>query len=152
MRFRLGELMPFGVRWELELDDGLPRVPGTPTGLSASSSETIGRREVPVAKVMLRWMTPMLDGGEPIIGYNIYAGTEPGTQSGVRANREPVPDTTYTVTRPPSQVFRTARAAVRMESTTPLASGTEYFFTVTAVNAKGEGPPSNEASAIAGTL
>ncbi len=60
-------------------------------------------------------------------GYNIYQGTTAGGESSTPVNSSPVTGTSYTVTG--------------------LADGTTYYYEVTAVNAEGEGPASNEASA-----
>ena len=93
-------------------------VPGAPTGLAATAG---------AGQVTLSWAAPAYDGGSPVTGYNIYQGTSAGGESATPVNSSPVTATSLTVTG--------------------LASGTTYYFVVTAVNAAGEGQASDEASA-----
>ncbi len=93
-------------------------VPGAPAGLTATPGN---------AQVALSWAAPVSDGGSPISGYIIYQGTSPGGETGVPVNGLLVTGTSYTVTG--------------------LTNGTTYYFMVFAVNAVGQSPPSEEASA-----
>jgi len=74
--------------------------------------------------VTLTWQPPADNGGSPITGYKIYYGTSAGnyTTSITVGNI-----TSYTITN--------------------LTNGQKYYFAVSAINAVGEGPKSNEASA-----
>ncbi len=90
-----------------------------PTGLTAQSGN---------AQVPLSWAAPA-GPGNPATGYNVYEGTAPGHEAGTPVNgTTPVEGTGYSVTG--------------------LNNGTKYYFEVTAINATGEGAPSNEASAV----
>jgi predicted phage tail protein len=92
-------------------------VPGAPTGLTATPGN---------AQVALSWAAPA-SGGEAISGYIIYQGTSPGGETGTPGGGLLVTATSYKVTG--------------------LVNGITYYFRVTAVNAAGQSPPSEEASA-----
>ena len=92
--------------------------PGAPTGLTATAGNT---------QVTLTWTAPASDGGSPVSGYNVYQGTSPGGEAAAPVNSSLATTTSYTVTG--------------------LTNGTTYYFTVTAVSAVGQSPPSAEASA-----
>jgi hypothetical protein len=97
-------------------------IPGSPTGLVAIPGLT---------QLSLSWTAPASDGGSPIQGYNVFAGTSPNGESSTPVNgNTPITSTNYTVTG--------------------LNQGTTYFVTVKAVNTIGSSPASNEASAIPG--
>jgi fibronectin type 3 domain-containing protein len=98
-------------------------VPGAPTGLI----ETPGN-----AGVTLSWAAPASDGGSPVTGYEIYAGTSPGGETGTPVDSSPVTATSYTAA--------------------DLTNGTTYYFTVVAINAAGQGPPSGEEPATPVTV
>ncbi len=90
----------------------------TPTGLTAQGG---------TGQVSLSWTSPAGPGASPA-GYNLYEGTRPGQMPATPVNgTTPITGTSTTVTG--------------------LAPGTKYYFEVTAVNAAGEGAPSNSASA-----
>ncbi|HKZ49288.1 MAG TPA: right-handed parallel beta-helix repeat-containing protein [Thermoplasmata archaeon] len=74
-------------------------------------------------KITLSWETPASDGGSPISHYKVYRGT---TGSGV--------------------LLAEVENVLTYEDA-DAADGVTYDYTVTAVNAGGEGPQSNEASA-----
>ncbi|EWT02522.1 autotransporter adhesin, partial [Intrasporangium oryzae NRRL B-24470] len=76
--------------------------------------------------VSLSWAAPTSDGGSSITGYNVYRGTIAGGESATPIATN-VKTTTYTDTN--------------------RVNGTQYFYTVAAVNAVGTSPRSNEASA-----
>jgi hypothetical protein len=76
--------------------------------------------------VRLTWTAPGSDGGTPITEYEVWQGTSPGGE-----------------TRPPVALSTGTSATV-----SGLTDGARYYFVVTAVNADGDGPSSNEASAI----
>ena len=92
-------------------------VPGAPT-LTATAGD---------AQVSLSWTVPS-DGGSSILFYNIYRST--------------TATVTATVQGPPI-----ATSTVTSYTDTGLSNGTTYDYAVTAVNAVGQGLPSNLASA-----
>jgi predicted phage tail protein len=92
-------------------------VPGAPAGLTATPGNS---------EVTLSWAAPA-SGGAPISGYIIYQGTSPGSEAGPPVSGSLVTATSYKVTG--------------------LVNGTTYYFKVFAVNAVGQSPPSEEASA-----
>ncbi|HYA45368.1 MAG TPA: fibronectin type III domain-containing protein, partial [Acidimicrobiales bacterium] len=78
------------------------------------------------SQVSLSWSPPT---GGPATGYNVYEATSPGHESGAPLNgTTPVAGTSYAVSG--------------------LTNGRRYDFEVTALNAAGEGAPSNEVSAV----
>jgi len=93
--------------------------PQAPTG-PMSLQATAGN-----GQVSLSWTAPAWDGGSAVTGYRVYRGTAPGTLTALDTQG---PSTAYT------------DAAV--------LNGVTYYYAVTAINAVGEGPPSNEATAI----
>ena len=95
-----------------------PTAPGAPTGVSASG----GHRG---SGIRLAWTAPLTDGGSPLTGYLIYRGLSPGTETPYA--------TVGNVT-----VYRDLGATNR---------NSRYYYVVYAVNAVGQGPPSNETSA-----
>jgi PKD repeat protein len=94
--------------------------PGAPTGLSAGAGN---------GQVTLNWTAPSSDGGQQITSYRVYRGTSSGSE-------------TLLTTGGCSGL-----GAVLTCTDTGLTNGQKYFYKVTAVNATGEGPQSNEASA-----
>ena len=96
-------------------------MPGPPGGLTATPGN---------AQVTLSWAAPASDGGSPVTGYNLYAGTTADFNG-----RAPVAKVTGTVV-----------------TVTGLVNGTPYYFRVTAVNRAGEGPASAEAKAVPVTV
>ncbi|MBV9953603.1 MAG: fibronectin type III domain-containing protein [Acidimicrobiia bacterium] len=98
--------------------------PGPPVGLTAAPN---------VGSTTLRWSPPVSDGGTPITGYNVYEGTSPGGEASTPVNPEPL-----------------AASATSFDAT-GLTDRTTYSFVVQAINAIGEGAPSNEASAAPGS-
>ena len=93
-------------------------VPSAPSGLTATAGN---------ASVALTWTAPTSDGGSAITGYDVYVGTVSGGESATPVNSSPVTATSYSVSG--------------------LTNGTAYYFTVEAVNAVGNSPASNQASA-----
>ena len=77
-------------------------------------------------QVTLSWTAPASDGGSPVSGYNVFEGT-----TLICHGNAPVTNVTGTTVTLPA-----------------LINGTTYYFWVTAVNGIGEGPPSNEVSAV----
>ena len=77
------------------------------------------------AQVVLTWSPPASDGGSQVTSYKVYRSTSSGAETLL-----PTPTITGTT-------YTDATAA----------NGTTYYYKVTAVNAVGEGPLSNEANA-----
>jgi predicted phage tail protein len=97
--------------------------PGPPAGLTATAGN---------AQVTLSWAPPASDGGSPVSGYIVFQGTSPGGETDAPVNGSLITGTSYTVTG--------------------LTNGSTYYFTVVAINAVGQSPPSAEASAIPVTV
>src|SRR5262249_1402835 len=99
-------------------------IPGTPpdapTGLTAKAGN---------GKVSLSWTAPASNGGVAITSYRVYRGTASGTETLLTSGG------------------CSGLGAVLSCSDNGLTNGQTYFYKVSAVNAIGEGPPSNEASA-----
>jgi hypothetical protein len=76
--------------------------------------------------VTLSWTAPASDGGSRVTSYNVFEGTTADLSGSA-----PVTNVTGTTVTLPA-----------------LINGTRYYFWVTAVNRVGEGPPSNEVSAV----
>jgi YVTN family beta-propeller protein len=79
-------------------------------------------------QVVLRWQAPSNDGGTAITNYETFEGTAPGAEGAT-----PIASTTAT-----------------SATITGLTNGTPYYFTVQAVNEKGNSISSGEASATPG--
>jgi fibronectin type 3 domain-containing protein len=92
-------------------------VPSAPQSLVATSgNDSVG----------ISWSAPASNGGSPITGYDVYRGTNPGSESATPLATN-VAATSYT--------------------DTSAQNGTTYYYTVAAVNAVGVSAQSNEASA-----
>ncbi len=76
-------------------------------------------------QVTLTWDEPTFDGGTPIINYKIYRGTSPGAET-----------------------FLVEIGVVLSHTDTGLTNGQTYYYQVSAVTVGGEGPRSQEVSAI----
>ena len=76
--------------------------------------------------IQLSWSAPASNGGSPITGYNIYRGTTSG-----------------------GEALLASVGNVTSYKDTTTTRGRTYYYIVKAVNAVGEGPGSNEASAVA---
>jgi len=94
--------------------------PGAPTGLVARAG---------TGQVSLSWTPPASNGGVNITSYRVYRGTASGTETRLTSGG------------------CSGLCAVTSCTDTGLSNGHAYFYKVTAVNAIGEGPRSNEASA-----
>jgi titin len=102
------------------LTEAVPETtPGQPTGLTATPGNS---------QATLSWSAPASDGGARISRYIVFQGTSPGGETGDPVSGSPVTGTRTTVTG--------------------LVNGTTYYFTVVAVNAAGQSPQSDEASAV----
>ncbi len=75
-------------------------------------------------EVTLNWTAPSFDGGSTITNYRIYRGNSSGTE-----------------------VFLTEVGNINNYTDANLVNGQTYYYQVSAVNSKGEGPLSNEANA-----
>src|SRR5205809_386536 len=96
-----------------------PNPPATVPGAPEGLGATAGD-----AIIALVWSPPSSDGGSPITNYKIYRGNSSGCES-----------------------FFTEIGNVLAYSDTGLTNGHTYYYEVSAVNAVGDGPLSNEASA-----
>jgi PKD repeat protein len=94
--------------------------PGAPTGVTASAGN---------AQVALSWAAPASNGGVSITSYKVYRSTTTGTETLLTAGG------------------CSGLGAVLSCTDTGLTNGQAYFYKVSAVNAIGEGVPSNEARA-----
>jgi hypothetical protein len=74
--------------------------------------------------VSLSWQAPSSDGGSQLTGYRLYRGESAGGES-----------------------FLTDLPLATSYTDSPLQNGSTYYYKVSALNALGEGPLSNEASA-----
>ena len=102
-----------------------PTPSGSPGAWPRSRQRRRSWRRPGDGQVSLSWNPPSSDGGAAIGSYRIYRGTSPGNETQLTT----VPETQH------SLVDR------------PLTNGTAYYYVVTALNAVGEGPVSNELSA-----
>jgi len=80
------------------------------------------------AWIVLTWIVPASNGGAKIANYSIYRGTTPGGET----------------------LFVKNYTGGTSWIDTHIAVHTQYFYMVSAVNAAGEGPKSNEVNMIAG--
>src|SRR5207249_478827 len=96
-----------------------PVPPNAPTGLTATRASS--------SQINLSWNAPVNNGGSPITGYKIERSTDFGS-------------TWYTLITNTNSIANTY-------SDTGLQSK-YYTYRVSAINAVGVGPPSNNASAI----
>ncbi|HEY3419204.1 MAG TPA: fibronectin type III domain-containing protein [Methanomassiliicoccales archaeon] len=93
-----------------------PVVPEAPNGLSAAPAD---------AGMVLTWSAPSSSGGGSIIDYKMYRGTASAGES---------------------YIGHTGSGSALTYTDTGLTNGATYYYQVTAVNAYGEGPGSNEIS------
>src|SRR5439155_1751185 len=96
-----------------------PTAPATPPGAPQGLVATAGD-----ATVTLTWSAPSSNGGSPITNYRIDRGTASG-----------------------GETLKATIGNVLTYSDTSVTNGVTYYYQVSAVNAAGEGPRSNEASA-----
>jgi fibronectin type 3 domain-containing protein len=82
-----------------------------------------------VGYIVLTWEAPSSDGGSPITNYRIYKGTASD-----------------------SEIFLVEIGNMLTYNDTNVSPGVTYYYKVTAVNAVGEGPLSNQASATPPTV
>ncbi|NDE60212.1 MAG: hypothetical protein EB010_12490, partial [Acidimicrobiia bacterium] len=85
---------------------------------------------VDVSTAVIEWAPPVSDGGQPIIGYNVYA-----VETGVR--------TAATASAPGTPLCVTASTTCQIDS---LDATKKYVFTVRAVNAVGESDSTTSAN------
>jgi fibronectin type 3 domain-containing protein len=77
------------------------------------------------SKITLTWVAPVSDGGSSITGYRVYRASSTGAET-----------------------LLSTVGAILSYTDSGLTSGQTYYYEVSAVNAVGEGPKSNEASAM----
>ncbi len=76
--------------------------------------------------IALTWRAPASSGGSPVTGYRVYRGTSSGAET-----------------------LLTSLGTVLSYADTSARSGATYYYELVAVNAAGQSPVSNEASARA---
>src|SRR5216117_2453864 len=96
-----------------------PTAPATPPGAPQGLVATAGD-----VTVTLTWSAPSSNGGSPITNYRIYRGTSSN-----------------------GETLLATIGNVLTYTDTSVTNGVTYYYQVSAVNAAGEGPRSNEASA-----
>jgi hypothetical protein len=96
----------------------IPSPPTAPTGLGASAGN---------GYVTLTWSPPSSDGGSPITGYNVYRGMSSGGED--------------------ATPIQTLAGNVQTYTDPGLTNTVTYYYQVTATNAVGESPKSNEVNA-----
>lgn len=92
--------------------------PDSPTALTAAAGPGAGQ-------ITLDWQAATTNGGMPVVAYRIYRGTSSGATS-----------------------FLSEVGDVRTYVDSALGNGATRYYRITAVNAVGEGAPSNEASGV----
>ena len=98
-------------------------IDGAPPGDGPPGASTALTARAGDAQVSLTWNAPNFDGGSQVSSYTIYRGTSPGSES-----------------------FLTGSTTTSFVDASAL-NGTTYYYKVSATNANGEGPLSNEANA-----
>ena len=99
-------------------------IEGQPPGDGPPGAPTSPSALAGAGSVTLSWNAPAFDGGSPISNYKVYRGTSPGAVS-----------------------FHANAGTTTTYSDTGVTNGTTYYYKVSAENANGEGPLSNEANA-----
>jgi hypothetical protein len=94
------------------------------TGNTAPSAPSLSAASAGIGSVALQWSAPASNGGSAITNYNIYRGTASG-----------------------GETLLTQVGNVTTYTDGAVTNGTTYWYKVSAVNAVGEGPLSNELSA-----
>ena len=97
----------------------LARVAETPDTVPSLRASPADRQ------VGLAWDPPASDGGQPVTGYRLYRGTDPTALD----------------------LLAVFDAGIRTYADRDIANGVTYHYRISAVNAIGEGPPSNLVSA-----
>ena len=92
--------------------------PGPPLAFAATN---------PPGAIELTWNPPASDGGDAVTSYSVYRGLSSGGEN-------PAP-------------YATGVTATSFSDPSDGDAGTTYYYTVTATNSVGEGPPSAEVSA-----
>jgi hypothetical protein len=118
---------PSGTDWRTWNWQALP-ASCTPTSPTVPGAPTLTSATAGDTVVDLAWTPPASDGGSAVAVYNVYRGTSSGGETPLATG---VSGTTY--------------------HDTAVTNDTTYFYEVTAVNAIGEGPLSNERSATPST-
>jgi fibronectin type 3 domain-containing protein/type II secretory pathway pseudopilin PulG len=108
------------------MGEGADSTPPTSATTFSTPSGPVLTAAATSSQINLRWTVPA-NGGSPITGYNVYRSTASGTQGPLLTN---------------------VGGAVTSYSDTSATPATTYYYEVTAVNAIGEGPVSNQPSAV----
>lgn len=104
--------------------DGSTTTKTTPTVTSAPALVSVAAGE---QGVTVAWTPPESDGGSPVTGYQLYRGTVSGQET---------------------RLADAAATATQYLDTSTVA-GVRYFYEITAYNAAGQSPRSNELSVVA---
>lgn len=102
--------------------------PGASVSLTPPSAPLSLVATNPPGTIELDWNPPADNGGAPVQSYNLYRGLWPGGQG--------------------ATPYATGVTGTAFSDQFGLVAGTTYYYTVTAFNAAGEGPPAGEVSAI----
>ena len=127
--FAGGDGLTIGTPIDLVLQRFGVTIDGAPPGDGPPSAPTALGATAGDATVSLAWNAPSFDGGSQVTNYTVYRGTS----SGQLSFHADVGNTTSYVD-------------------SGLANGTTYYYKVSAENANGEGPQSNESSATPSSL
>ena len=102
--------------------DASNQATATPAGLPGAPQALAAAKGD--GSVTLTWSAPASNGGSPVTAYHVYRGTTSST------------------------TYLTTLGATTTYTATGLANGQTYFFNVTAGNAVGQGPSSEQVSAV----
>lgn len=106
---------------------GGPNRPPVDPNAAVPTSPTAASATGADGSVALQWSAPYSDGGSAVTGYAIYRGTASG-----------------------SETLLAKVGTATSYKDTAVTNGTPYYYNVSAVNAVGESPPSNETRATPG--
>jgi fibronectin type 3 domain-containing protein len=123
--------------------EAAPTVPTAPLSLLATGEDS---------KVTLTWNVPSDNGGSAITKYYLYRSTSSDALPKIAITiPTPPPPPTPTPTPTPTPVIEITAPAIEYTDE-ELTNGTTYYYRLSAINAVGEGPKSDEASATPCTV